>query len=799
MCQVATKQSNKWCGSGNYVGSYTSMSSAETACAASSSCFGINDLGCNGLPSFKLCTTSSFETSTSGSCVYKYVAADQAAREAAEAERLSDNAVLLPPDNSVPGCVMQEKSKPLNGKGGPTAGVLQPWTASSAAECANKCKSGLYSANERPGKCNAFEFYSFLSENVAQLKEPSGAPVDNAYSCHLWLVGTIGAAEPSQTSVQSPGGGRYLYKDQVYFRSRRPSIRWTGTCHHTAFMELSATTRSVDLLEVNSGGPECYPKPCTVFDSTGLCVQICTGCGCVIKYAESSDGTECCKEDEMHVKADPILLPAHHQNCDSHTCTVGTLTTNWRLTGTTDSECCSKSCDARTCPAPSVRKRGDGEYYLGEFEKSCCTPTTVSMSGCTGSVDTRSWEFIAGTNQIRNKYGWCLTAEKPLQLGRDSNFRDMASSGYMRPGSKVTISACKPWKKTKKIYRSGQGAIGVERPPTEQAWTMLSCGLGPIEEGQCTKPDGLPNAAGITAKGRIQKEGLEKLTDDDSLSTAHKVQMCKEACEQHIGYTGCEATTHGCFVHTKTGESEVVVEGGGFNESNVLIDGMVIAISTTTGDSPTYCGMNDPHMRMTCSLAYPMMVPCGPTLGRGQRGSCADESFHEYATVDDDERALFRVKQMSGGVAFQNVQTGKFCRNAHNSIVCDTSPTDRRWTWKYDDKSGFHQRRTFTLEIDHFARRTTKTEASIKLVGHGEEKVHRTGVCSSGSCLHGEPGYACHAGPHGNGVMGCNQYTARYRTEVADSTTFYVTTIRNDKNPNNFNMRGVGCMTKQCI
>jgi ankyrin repeat protein len=63
-----SKTSGKYCS--NNTGSYTTLSSAESACNSSSSCTAVYDSGCDGQP-YKLCTMSSYRNSTAGSCVYK--------------------------------------------------------------------------------------------------------------------------------------------------------------------------------------------------------------------------------------------------------------------------------------------------------------------------------------------------------------------------------------------------------------------------------------------------------------------------------------------------------------------------------------------------------------------------------------------------------------------------------------------------------------------------------------------------------------------------------------------------------
>ena len=88
-----TKQSRKYCIGGTF-GSYTSLSSAKTACTASSLCFGIydNDRYCDGALGYKLCKKPNFGNS-SASCVYKKMF-DEAEADKAEADKapISSNA-----------------------------------------------------------------------------------------------------------------------------------------------------------------------------------------------------------------------------------------------------------------------------------------------------------------------------------------------------------------------------------------------------------------------------------------------------------------------------------------------------------------------------------------------------------------------------------------------------------------------------------------------------------------------------------------------------------------------------------
>jgi hypothetical protein len=64
------KATNKHCAGSTIGSSYTSLSLAQSACEASSSCTGVYDASCNGNP-YLLCGTSSFSVSSSQSCVYK--------------------------------------------------------------------------------------------------------------------------------------------------------------------------------------------------------------------------------------------------------------------------------------------------------------------------------------------------------------------------------------------------------------------------------------------------------------------------------------------------------------------------------------------------------------------------------------------------------------------------------------------------------------------------------------------------------------------------------------------------------
>ena len=62
------KTSDMYCGGATET--YASLSSAESACATSSSCTAVFHPGCNSL-AWKLCTTTTFYSSSVGSCVYK--------------------------------------------------------------------------------------------------------------------------------------------------------------------------------------------------------------------------------------------------------------------------------------------------------------------------------------------------------------------------------------------------------------------------------------------------------------------------------------------------------------------------------------------------------------------------------------------------------------------------------------------------------------------------------------------------------------------------------------------------------